>query len=321
MPETNSNLFRQIFANLKAGIVVFENDQILEINDNARKLLKLEEDEEALGPYKQSLEALLKLDENGYSKQLTGPIGKPLSATLHLFDGKKVIELHESFETKFGEASHELRRPLTNIKTLVDTLFLWGAGEDPQARPKFLKQLHQEVDRVVKLVNDLLDLSRIQAGSIPLRFQQVALKALVQETFSMLESQAEQKQVSLLNEVDDNYVLIADLDKLSHIVQNLIENGIRYNVSGGKVVVRPGDQPNSFVVADTGTGIAPENHHLIFERFKRINREVPGTGLGLAIVKSIVDLHGGTIDLKSNLGEGTEFIVSIPPHKIALAPL
>ena len=230
----------------------------------------------------------------------------------------QIIEISESFETKLGEASHELRRPLTNVKTLVDTLYLWGAGEDPNARPKFLGQLHTEVERLTKLVNELLDLSRLQAGSIPINFQQIALKVLVQDSFDLLREQAGKNKIELINQIPSNFVLIADLDKLTHVVQNLIENAIRYNKAGGQVIVKPTTEKNSFIVQDTGLGIKEENIPFIFERFKRFNKDLPGTGLGLAIVKSIIDLHGGKIEVKSKLGEGTEFIISLPIKKIAL---
>lgn len=306
-----------VFQNLETGILIFENGQLKEMNEAAKAFLKIDKPD-SLGPYGESLKALLDLDENHYSKQLTGVLGKPLNATLHNIDNFKVVEVRESFETKLGEASHELRRPLTNVKTLVDTLHLWGAGEDPVARPKFLAQLHNEVIRLTKLVEELLNLSRLQAGSIPLNVQQVAFKILVEDTFDLLHEQAEKSEIELVNEVKDEFVVVADLDKLAHVVQNLIENGIRYNKKGGKVIVKQGKDKNSFCVEDTGSGIAKENLEQIFERFKRFNKEIPGTGLGLAIVKSIVDLHGGKILVNSEIGKGTQFVVSIPPKKLVL---
>lgn len=314
----NNDLFHLVLQKLETGILIFEGDQLKEMNEAAKTLLRVESSNQPFGPYEESLRGLLLLSESHYSKQLTGVLGKPLNATLHSLGQWKIIELKESFETRLGEASHELRRPLTNVKTLVDTLHLWGAAEDPVARPKFMAQLHGEVQRLTKLVEELLNLSRLQAGSIPLHFQQIALGALVEETFDLLREQAEKSEVELINEVDESFVLIADIDKLTHVVQNLIENGIRYNKKGGKVVVKCGTQANSFSVSDTGSGIAKENLTQIFERFKRFNKEIPGTGLGLAIVKSIVDLHGGTINVSSEPGKGSEFTVSIPPKKLTL---
>lgn len=309
-------IYTQIFNDLKTGILIFENGQIKNINNSAKVLLKAEEN--TLGPYEESILALLKTNQNNYSKQLTGILGKPLNAVLHIIENLQIIEITESFETKLGEASHELRRPLTNVKTLVDTLYLWGAAEDPNARPKFLGQLHNEVERLTKLVNELLDLSRLQAGSIPINFQQIALKVLVQDSFNLLEEQAAKSNIELINQIPSNFVLIGDLDKITHVVQNLIENAIRYNKTGGQVIVKTTKDKNSFAVQDTGLGIKEENIPHIFERFKRFNKDLPGTGLGLAIVKSIIDLHGGKIEVKSKLGEGTEFIISLPIKKIAL---
>ncbi|HEY9886647.1 MAG TPA: PAS domain-containing protein, partial [Vampirovibrionales bacterium] len=136
--------------NLKVGIIVFKEGKLIEINNAAKELLEITEEqiaEGSLGEYKKSILDLLEINENGYLKQLTGIVGKPLEAYLHLNEECKIIELKESYETKLGEASHELKRPLTNVKTLVDTLHLWGAAEEPESRKKFLTQPHHEVGR------------------------------------------------------------------------------------------------------------------------------------------------------------------------------
>ncbi|HEY9886689.1 MAG TPA: HAMP domain-containing sensor histidine kinase, partial [Vampirovibrionales bacterium] len=168
------------------------------------------------------------------------------------------------------------------------------------------------VGRLTKLLEELLNLSRIQAGSIPLNIGQIAFKLLINDTFELLSENAKEKNITLVNDITDDFVLIADLDKIDHIIQNLIENGIRYNKEGGKVIVSEGLSPNTFIVQDTGKGIAPENISQIFGRFKRFNKEIPGTGLGLAIVKSIVDLHGGQIKVNSELEKGTSFTIQLP---------
>ena len=319
-----------LFEKLKTGIAVFKIDNnslvIEKINQSGLDLLQIKEKVfplkfEDWGPYRESLRALLQTKKNNYSKQLTGVLGKPISATLHLEELEEkeklkeelVVELFESFETKIGETSHELKRPLTNVKSLVDTLHLWGAGEDPEVRPKFLNQLYHEVARLSKLIDELLDLSRIQAGSASLKIESIALKNLVEETIVTLKSQAREAKVELINQITDHFVLKADLNKISHVIQNLIENGIRYNREGGKVIITSNlEKTNSFIVQDTGSGIPESQISLIFERFKRLNKKIPGTGLGLAIVKSIVDLHGGEIEVFSKEQEGTKFIVSIP---------
>ncbi|MDX1920443.1 MAG: HAMP domain-containing sensor histidine kinase [Candidatus Caenarcaniphilales bacterium] len=315
----NLEFFKEIFNTLKTGVVIFKDSEIVDLNDSAKELLNIKDLNEN-NPYYESLLALVKTKENNYSKQLTGIVGKPLTANLKLIGDYSLVELTESFETRLGEASHELRRPLTNVKTLVDTLHLWGAAEDPVARKKFLGQLHTEVQRLTKLVEELLNLSRIQAGSIPLEIHQIALKFLIQETIDMLEEQASEKGVEIINNIPDNFVLVADMDKITHVIQNLIENAIRYNQPNGKVIINPIQNKFSFSIEDTGKGIAKENLPHIFERFKRFNKEVPGTGLGLAIVKSIVDLHGGKIIVDSEIDKSTKFTIEIPPREMALPP-
>jgi two-component system, OmpR family, phosphate regulon sensor histidine kinase PhoR len=319
----NLNLLNKAINGLQAGVVLWQDNKLLAINKAACGLLGLPKDSQADikiedSPYWQSLQALLQVKEDSYSKQLTGIVGKPLNATIHFVEDLLLLELSESYETRLGEASHELRRPLSNVKTLVDTLHLWGAAEDPEARKKFLTQLHSEVNRLSKLVEELLNLSRLQAGAIPLEVHQVALRVMVQEAMDMLAEQASEKNIKLQNNIPADFVLIADVDKLTHVVQNLIENGIRYNLPDGTVSVNPITNNLSFCVEDTGKGIAAENIPFIFERFKRFNKEVAGTGLGLAIVKSIVDLHGGKLTVTSVLGIGSKFIVEIPPKDIAL---
>lgn len=318
---------------LSIGLVVFDtNNKFIALNQSAKELLHIDEGIDAIdtsvdnsepkqfGEYTDSLLELLALSEHKYSKQITGITGKSLTGILTVSEQYKIIELEESQESKFGEISHELRRPLSNIKSVVDTLYLWGAGNDEQARPKFLKQLHEQTNRLTTTLNELLSLSRIQAGSIPLNYQQINLYVVVAEIINMLQKQAGESDIKLINNIPENYLLIADLDKMEHVLQNLIENAIRYNKPSGHVTVNTGLKPNSFTVQDTGSGIKEEDQPKIFDRFKRINKTVPGTGLGLAIVKSIVDLHGGKINIKSEINKGTEFIIELPMQNIVESP-
>ncbi len=323
MPQADLNQFKIILDCLQTGILIFENSQNIYINLAAQSLLKTQDQKLNLteSPYFDSLKDLLEItNDDFYSKQLTGQVGKPLEANLHnsKLNNWQIIELKESFETKLGEASHELRRPLANVKTLVDTLYLWGAAEEPIARGKFLGQLHSEVARLSKLIEELLDLSRLQAGAIPVNLQQIAFKIMVNESFELLTEQANKKNITLINLVSEEFVLIADLDKINHVLQNLIENAIRYNKENGEVIVSAQQSTNSFSVKDTGFGIEEKNIPLVFERFKRFNKDIPGTGLGLAIVKSIVDLHGGQIKISSEINKGTEFKVILPKRKLVL---
>ena len=323
MPKADLNQLKTILDCLQAGVLIFENSENIYLNLAAKNFLKIQEPNLPLSesPYFNSLKDLLEINDiDFFSKQLTGQIGKPLEASLHDFKSNnwQIVELKESFETKLGEASHELRRPLANVKTLVDTLYLWGAAEEPVARGKFLGQLHSEVARLSKLIEELLDLSRLQAGAIPINLQQIALKIMVDESFELLTEQAKKKNIKLINQVSEDFVLIADLDKINHVLRNLIENAIRYNKENGEVIVLAQQLSNSFSVKDTGLGIEEKNIPLVFERFKRFNKDIAGTGLGLAIVKSIVDLHGGQIKIISEINKGTEFKVVLPKRKLVL---
>ncbi|MEI8033421.1 MAG: ATP-binding protein [Chlorobiaceae bacterium] len=218
-----------------------------------------------------------------------------------------------------SSVSHELRTPLTSIKGYTETL-LDGAMDDPEHARGFLKIIMQESDQLTALVNDVLDLSRIESGRIEYHFAAVDLLALVQKSVDMLRRPIEEKHVKLDIAIPETVPkLHADPAYLEIVVRNLLDNAVKYvDEQNGRVRIsafREGDMVR-LEVEDNGIGIAKENLGRIFERFYRVDkarsRKLGGTGLGLAIVKHIVLAHKGTVDVRSRVNQGTVFSMVIP---------
>ncbi len=224
-----------------------------------------------------------------------------------------------------ANVSHELRTPLTSIKGFVETL-LDGAMRDEDTCRRFLTIINSEANRLVKLVDDLLDLSRLESKRATLDLRPVEVGALVAHTVDKLRPLAQTGGLELERQAPPDIWVIADRDRLEQVLTNLIDNALKYTPSGGRVDVRVtvsnGDV--EVAVSDTGRGIRPEDIPHVFERFYRADRSRArgpaaeggagsgGTGLGLAIAKHIVEAHGGRISVRSQLDSGTTFAFTLP---------
>ena len=228
-------------------------------------------------------------------------------------DSNIVLLISETFQETVGEMSHELRRPITNIKTLAESLLL-GAKNDPEMLNKFLEQINGEVNRLAKLVNDLLNISKIKSGKLSQAKKKINLKTKADDAIKLLQPIADRNKIKITNELLNEYEIFADPEQVDHVIQNLIENAIKYSPEGANVFIRPGPTVGSFKIDDTGIGIAPNEISKIFERFYRIDRTKAkgSSGLGLSIVKNVIDLHGGKIEVKSEPGKGSSFIIYLP---------
>ena len=239
---------------------------------------------------------------------------KPFKAKKITLDDKNIILLiMESYQEAIGEMSHELRRPITNIKTLTESLLL-GAKNEPEILQKFLENINNEIDRLTKLVNNLLSVSKIRSGKLRPTKQKIKLKSKVNDAIKLLSSLAEKNKIIISNNLSDEYIIFADPEQIDHVIQNLLENAIKYSNEGSSVSVKAGPSPGSFQVDDTGIGIPLLEIPKIFDRFYRVDRTKAkgSSGLGLSIVKNIVDIHGGRIEVKSKPGSGSSFIVYLP---------
>lgn len=215
-----------------------------------------------------------------------------------------------------SNVSHELKTPVTSIAGFSETLKN-GALKDPQAASQFVDIIHQQSLRLTDLINDILSLSRI-GPNMSLEFKQIQVLQLVQECVQPYETMLNERQLTFVDQVSPNLKVQADANKLKYIMSNLIQNAIRYNNVGGKVIVsaKANESTWQFQVKDTGIGMTVEQQSRIFERFYRADtsrsKEVEGTGLGLAIVQEYVEFLSGQIKVESQLNVGTTFTVILP---------
>jgi signal transduction histidine kinase len=214
-----------------------------------------------------------------------------------------------------ANASHELKTPAATIQAVAETLGQ-AAADDPAAVSRFASQLEREAVRLSRIVADLLDLSRLESGSA--LDEMVSLGAAAREEGQRLEESAERAGVTLEILTESEQPVHGSRRDLTLLVRNLIDNAVRYSHEGDKVQVEvdsEGDEVR-LRVTDTGIGIPSRDISRIFERFYRVDRarsrETGGTGLGLAIVKHVVDNHGGSLEVESELGRGTTFRVTLP---------
>ncbi len=217
-----------------------------------------------------------------------------------------------------ANASHELRTPLASLKGFVETL-QGAAKDDPQAREQFLGIMQQQASRMARLIEDLLTLSRIELREHVAPSAMVDLAAVIAETANILHPISEQSGIAIdVIATVQPALVIGDRDELIQVVQNLVQNAIKYGRKGGivRISTKRNGQRMMLVVEDDGIGIA--QHHLprLTERFYRVSakesRDRGGTGLGLAIVKHIVSRHRGELRIESELGKGSVFTVVLP---------
>lgn len=229
----------------------------------------------------------------------------------------------EQVRTDFvANVSHELKTPLTSIRGFVETLEA-GAIDNPEMAHKFLRIIMMETERLTRLINDILSISKLESGDDEVATERICLDKMADDICEMLTIHAGEKNVDVkCCRGGAPVYIIGNPDRVEQMLINLTENAIKYNQPGGSVTVQVfsnGKEAN-VTISDTGIGIAEEHLPRLFERFYRVDkgrsRQMGGTGLGLAIVKHIVRSMNGEIEVHSKLGEGTEFLITLP-----LAPL
>ena len=318
MPETQQTfeLLRNYIDQIPIGLLLFDsNKKLLSWNKYAVNILESSEEDfkkNNFGVLSNQINETLDLT-SANERDLIG-LSKPLKAKkVTALDKSTILLISETYQETIGEMSHELRRPITNIKTLTESLLL-GAKNEPEIAQKFLEQINNEVDRLTKLVNELLNLSKIRSGKLSGAKKKIDLKVKTDEAIKTLQTLADKNKTKLTNEVPGGYQIFADPEQIDHVIQNLIENAIKYSPPESSVTVKAGPIPGSFQVVDTGIGIALNEIPKIFDRFYRVDRTKAkgSSGLGLSIVKNVIDLHGGKIEVKSEPGKGSSFIIFIP---------
>jgi len=217
-----------------------------------------------------------------------------------------------------ANVSHELKTPLTSIKGFIETL-LSGAISDTDRAKSFLKIVEEDTNRLTRLIDELLELSKIESKRISLKMEKLDLKKEIAEALSVLRTAIDEKKIKVENKIDS--FVSADRDRLKQILINLTENAIKFNKPGGSITFTASPVGNQvkITVTDTGIGISKEMIPRIFERFFRADkarsRDLGGTGLGLSIVKHLVEAHGGEISCDSQIGKCSTFFFTLPQAK------
>ena len=350
-----------VLDNMADGVVITDGDgRVRLINPAAARLLGVAE-EAALGrPFAQVArdyriiglwQRCCERNEEQFEPvevSLRGPflqaIATPLrdagpQASLVILQDLTQVQRLETVRRDFiSNISHELRTPLASLKALVDTL-RDGALEDPPAARHFLERMEIEVDALTQMVQELLELSRIESGQVPLRLKPTPVADVVLPPAERLRPQAERAGLSITVDLPpDLPPILADAERVQQVITNLVHNGIKFTPPGGQIVVRAsfmetgqgdggtqgqGEKGAPLVslfpcllvsVEDTGVGIPADDLPRIFERFYKANRARSGggTGLGLAIAKHIVQAHGGRLWVESVEGKGSTFYVALP---------
>lgn len=231
---------------------------------------------------------------------------------------KKLKKLEKYRKEFLGNVSHELKTPIFNIQGYILTL-LDGGMDDPTINKQYLLRSEKSINRMISIVEDLETISSLETGDLELRFEKFNIVRLIEEAFDMQDIHAQKKNISLKfdSSHDKSIMIQADRDKMFDVINNLINNSIKYGKDGGKTTVSFHDMGDNVLVevADDGIGIAKKDLNRIFERFYRVDksrsREQGGTGLGLAIVKHIIEAHGQTINVSSNPGNGSSFAFTL----------
>jgi len=328
------------------GVMALDADQRIRlINAAAVHLLKLPEGVEGRPVYEVTRDPdLLTLAERGASVSSTLEIvmsegerivvgrADPLQAT-----GGTVLVLHDVSEMRrlekvrrefVANVSHELRTPVSVIRANCETLIEGGAIDNEKARGNFLRAIARNAERLERLIADLLDLARIEAGKQELAPREISPRAIIERVISLLARRAEERGLELVIDAQPGLRVYTDERALDQILANLVDNAVKYSDRPGHVWVRARVEDNAaqdaqqlvISVEDEGPGIPKASRSRIFERFYRVDagrsRDVGGTGLGLSIVKHLAQLQNGHVGVEPRLPRGTHFFVVIPLKKV-----
>jgi two-component system phosphate regulon sensor histidine kinase PhoR len=244
--------------------------------------------------------------------------GKAEGTVLVFHDITELRRLERVRKDFVANVSHELRTPVSSIKGYAETL-LEGALENKKDAKEFAQIIHSNAERLARLIDDLLSLSRIESAKLSLNLKPQEVKHIAERVIFELGEQLKEKSLTVsLDIVDDIPKILADENRIAQVLLNLIDNSIKYTSPGGRILIFA-SQEGEFVktdVTDTGIGISEEHIPRLFERFYRVDkarsRELGGTGLGLSIVKHIVQAHGGEVSVQSIEGKGSTFSFTIP---------
>ncbi len=276
-----------------------------------------------------SLEQAIPLDDGGQERYYLPRVvairserDELIGAAVALADVTRFHLLDRLKSDMVATVSHELKTPLTSVQMAIHLLLEEVVGPLTPKQVELLLAARQDADRILTMINDLLDLTRIEQGRVRLDLEPVPGAELVDEAVARFQHEAQARGITLSADVEGlNPMVMVDRDRIEHVFDNLIVNAIQHTSNGGSVQVKAiaEDQHSRFVVEDTGEGIPPEHLPRLFDKFYRVPtaRHSGGAGLGLAIVREIITAHGGEISVESKLGKGTRFTFILPAAGLA----
>ncbi len=339
--EDKKSKLEAVLANMTSGIIVVNKKCYVNmINQAAENMLNVQTDQvlgktclaimrnkELQGDLEKVLlsgkvlvrEIHLEKPVERFIQVVSAPIyhGKSLKEAVMVLTDISTIKQLEKMRSQFvANVSHELKTPLTSIKGFVETLQS-GVVSDQETADRFLSIIATETERLSRLIEDILELSKIESNKKLVKLEPVNLNSLIEATVQQLANEAAKKKLAVYADISEQYQVIANNDGLKQVFLNLLQNAINYTPPGGQIDIQVLDGANQVQVsiADTGIGIPQEDLPRIFERFYRVDkarsRQEGGTGLGLSIVKHLVESFGGSIWAKSQEGKGSTFYFTL----------
>jgi signal transduction histidine kinase len=330
--QSEDALLTALIESLNEGVVAISPQrQAVRINSAGRELLSFSDRTPAPVDRLPRIPELQQAIQGALDGSVTEPVelsigdhtvsltARPLTgggAVLALFDLTRIRRLELVRRDFVANVSHELRTPLTVIGGFAETL----ADDDlpEKSRRQFAATIYANAQRMQRIVDDLLDLSRLESGRWTPDVTTVDVRSVAEEVFAAVQQRSEEKRLSLEIDIGGGAdTVAADRTALRQVISNLVENAVRHTTTGSVTVFTERDAAGTWIgVRDTGLGISPEHLPRIFERFYRVDvgraRESGGTGLGLAIVKHLVEAHGGVVTAASEMGKGTRIAAHFP---------
>jgi len=290
--------------------------------DNEKKFLTHIAEHLAIAIYQAQLYAEVQQQKHTLEERV-------IDRTQELHDAMLLAQSANRAKSEFlATMSHELRTPLTCVIGLSATLLRWSFGQLSQKQRDYLQSIHDNGEHLLELINDILELSQLEAGKTVLNVSEFSLSQLAHQEMTNLKQKATQRGVELavavkLDSQQDRF--FADDRRVRQILYNLLSNGIKFTPQGGRVILRVWREGDRAVlqVEDTGIGIPEHQKHLLFQKFQQLDssyhRQYEGTGLGLALTKQLVELHSGKIEVNSTVGVGSIFTVWLPKQQYLTA--
>ncbi|MFH1777960.1 MAG: ATP-binding protein [Candidatus Omnitrophota bacterium] len=235
----------------------------------------------------------------------------------------KLIKLNQMKSNFVSAVSHELRTPLTSIKGYASVMINGRLGEVPEVQKEKLEKINKHSDSLITLINELLDIARIESGRVDMKTHKVVINNIIKSVIDLISLQTDEKEIKLEIDLPKETTVYADSEQISRVFINLLSNALKFTPAGGTITIRVKLVSDNFIqadVIDTGVGVEPKDLPHLFDEFYRadnsINLQRKGTGLGLSLVKRIVEAHKGSIWVESELGKGTTFSFTLSRNPI-----